>query len=92
MNSRTTGTIWKAPWLVIECMVGVALFALTAESADQIYDVVIKSLVTSRSLSNLFWAIASIAGFIPVGFFLVYFCILVVLYGCRAYKRVFGHQ
>jgi hypothetical protein len=91
MNSRMTETIWKALRPVLECLTCIALFALIAESAAQIYAVIVKPLVTSRSLDNIFWITASVAGLIPCGIFIIYCCILLVTYGYRTYKYVFSH-
>jgi len=90
MNTRITETIWKVLRPVIECLTCIGVFALIFESADQIYAVVVKSLVTSRSLANIFWIAASVAGLIPCGFFIVYCCIFLMMCGYRTYKHVFS--
>jgi len=78
--------VGKASWLIAASLFLLALLALVAVSDQQVYVVVIKSLLISNGFAKLFWVGALIAAAIPVGFLTVYSGTLLVLYR----KRILG--
>jgi len=85
MSIHIFDQVGKVSWLIAASLFLVALLVLVAVSVEQVYAVVIKSLLISNGSAKLFWVGASIAAAIPVGFLIVYSWLLLAL--CRRQVR-----
>jgi hypothetical protein len=77
---------WRTLWLVAGSAFFVALLGLIAVSDEQVYSGVIKPLLTSNGLTQIFWLGALIAALIPFSYLSVYSCIAFIACGQRVRK------
>ena len=69
----------------------VALLALIAASAEQVYSGVVKPLLTPNGLAPIFWVGALIAALIPVGHLSVYSCLAFIACGRGIWNFISRH-
>jgi hypothetical protein len=81
--------IWRALGLIAKSLFFVALLTLTAVSVNRSFTIVVKSLLISSDLTNIFWASALIAAAIPFCFLSVYSFILLRIYAHRVWRFIF---
>jgi|HubBroStandDraft_2_1064218.scaffolds.fasta_scaffold1033275_1 hypothetical protein len=74
--------------LIATSMFFVALLVLIMISITEIYDGVVKPMLTASGLNRIFWMGATTAALIPTGYLAVYGCVAFITLGKRLGRLV----
>jgi hypothetical protein len=83
---------WRTVKVIAASMFFVALLVLIMISTAEIYDGVVKPMLTNSSLTKIFWVGAVTAALIPSGYLAVYGCVAFIMLGKRLGKFISRHR
>jgi hypothetical protein len=90
MSTGIIQRIWQTLWFVVRSLFFIVMLALAISSIEEVYTVVIESLLTLKGMNEIVLGIFLISALIPFGYMSVYSGILFIM--CWRHLRKLGHR